>query len=78
MPETVNIEVYCDAGEDGPEPFGVVSQHRPELPKPFDAELQNWVKANFSHLSKGDSVEQAGEMVYEPNGEIIEFRKKND
>ncbi|RLM37212.1 MULTISPECIES: hypothetical protein [unclassified Haloarcula] len=76
MSRTVNIEVYCDVGHsDEPEVFGVASEHRADLPKPFDAPLQEWVRENFSGIEKGDSIPEAGVMEYEPDGEIIEFRK---
>jgi hypothetical protein len=78
MTRTVNIEVYCDVGDDGetPEVFGIASEHRPDLPKPFDGLMQEWVTKHFSNLDIGDSFPKAGEMEYEPNGEIIEFRRK--
>ena len=74
MTRTVNIEVYCDT-TDG-EVFGVASQHRPDLPKPFDASLQEWVEEAFDSLGPGEGIEEAGVMEYEPNSEIIEFRQK--
>ncbi len=73
MSETVNIEVYCDE-EDGV--FGVASEHRPDLPKPFDDQLQNWVQSTFKDLEAGDELLEAGEMVYSPNGDIIRFEAK--
>lgn len=78
MTRTVNIEVTCDSdGEGGIETFGVASEHRPDLPKPFNAQLQEWVRENFEgELEKGETIWEAGEMEYEPNGEIIEFRRK--
>lgn len=76
MSRLVNIEVYCDTGDDEPEVFGVVSEHRPDLPKPFDEPLQKWVQKNFGHLETGDSIAEAGELEYEPNGKIIRFRTK--
>lgn len=77
MTRTVNIEVYCDnSPEGGKDVFGVASEHRPDLPKPFDEPMQKWVNENFNHLDVGESIESAGELVYEPNGEIVEFRMK--
>ncbi|WP_336336885.1 hypothetical protein [Haloarcula brevis] len=78
MTRTVNIEVTCDSdGDGGIETFGVASEHRPDLPKPFDAQLQVWVLESFEgELDKGETISEAGEMEYEPNGEIIEFRRK--
>ena len=76
MTRTVNIEVYCDTTDGEPDLFGLASEHRPDLPKPFDSALQEWVQGNFTHLEAGESIQEAGEMEYEPNGEIIEFRKK--
>jgi len=78
MTKTVNIEVYCDNAEDGgQEVFAVLSEHRPDLPKPFDQELQEWASENFKNLEVGDAISEAGEFVYEPNGEIVEMRKKD-
>lgn len=77
MTRTVNIEVYCDnTPEGGVEVFGVASEHRPDLPNPFDEPLQEWVREEFAHLEVGDALEEAGEMEYEPDGEIVEFRRK--
>lgn len=76
VPTTVNIEVYCDATDGEREVFGVVSEHRSDLPKPFDEPLQEWVRTTFDYLDVGDRLPEAGEMVYEPNNTIIEFRKK--
>ena len=76
MTETVNIEVYCDNTDGERDLFGVYSEHRPNLPNPMDSPLQEWVHENFNHLEIGDSIEEAGEMEYEPNAEIIEFREK--
>jgi len=78
MTKTVNIEIYCDNAEDGEKDvFAVLSEHRPDLPKPFDQELQNWASENFNNLEIGDSIFEAGEFVYEPNDEIVEMRKKD-
>lgn len=76
MTETVNIEVYCDITDGEREVFGVASEHRPDLPKPFDSTLQEWVQENFDHLDVGESRPEAGEMEFEPDGDIVEFRKK--
>lgn len=78
MTRTVNIEVTCDSdGEGGIETFGVASEHRPDLPKPFDEPLQEWVHETFEgELQKGETITEAAEMEYEPNDEIIGFRKK--
>jgi len=76
MTESVNIEVYCDA-EDGKKViFGVASEHRPDFPKPFDKQLQNWVQDTFEHLEIGDELSEAGEMLYTPNDDIIRFETK--
>lgn len=74
---TVNIDVTCDAdGEGGIETFGVATEHRPDLPKPFDEQLQEWVRKQFEdQLESGETIESAAVMEYVPNGEIIEFRK---
>ena len=72
MSETVNIEVYCEDGE----VFGVASEHRPDLPKPFDDQLQDWVQSTFTGLETGDELPEAGEMVYNPDGDIIRFEAK--
>jgi hypothetical protein len=79
MTKTVNIEVTCDSdGEGGVETFGVVSEHRSDLPKPFNSQLQEWVQANFEgDLEEGETLWEAGEMEYEPNGSIVDFRKKS-
>ena len=76
MTKTVNLEVYCDVTDEEREVFGVASEHRPDLPKPFDEPLQQWVQENFNHLEVGDSIAEAGELEYVPSGEIVEFRKK--
>lgn len=68
---TVNIEVFgSNTG-----PFGVLTDHRPDLPT-FNDRLQNWVKREFSDMDEGDMDKHAGEMVYTPHGRIVEFRKK--
>jgi hypothetical protein len=72
MSKSVNIEVYCDDGET----YGVASEHRPDLPKPFDEQLQEWVQSTFNNLEAGDELPNAGEMVYNPNGDIIRFEAK--
>ena len=76
MTETTNIEVYCDTTDGERDLFGVVNDHHPDLPKAFDDPLQRWVRENFDHLEEGDSITEAGELEYEPNGEIVEFREK--
>lgn len=76
MTETVDIEVYCDETDGEREVFAVASEHRPDLPKPFDSQLQEWVQKNFDNLEVGDSLPEAAEMEYEPNGDIVEFRRK--
>ena len=76
MTRSVNIEVYCDKPEGEREVFGVVSEHRPDLPKPFDEPVQQWVREHFDHLEVGDEVLEAGELIYEPNGEIVEIQSK--
>lgn len=72
MTKTVNIEVYCDDGE----VFGVASEHRSDLPKPFDEQLQEWVQSTFDELEVGEELSEAGEMVYNPNGDIVRFEAK--
>lgn len=72
MSESVNIEVYCEEGD----VFGVASEHRPDLPKPFDEQLQNWVQSTFTDLEAGDKLPEGGDMVYNPNGDIIRFEAK--
>jgi hypothetical protein len=74
---TVNIEVYCDRPEGEREVFAVVSDHRPDLPKPFDDTVQEWAREHFDHLGVGDSVTEAGTLAYEPNGEIVDIRLKD-
>jgi hypothetical protein len=76
MTKTVNIEVYCDTTDGKRDLFGVVSDHRFDLPQSFDGPLQAWVHENFNHIEEGDSITEAGELEYEPNGEIVAFRKK--
>lgn len=76
MTKTVNVEVYCDTEDGEKEVFAVASEHRPDLPKPFNEQLQKWAKESFDTLEVGDSIPEAGEMVYEPNGEIIEIKKR--
>lgn len=72
MTRTVNIEVYHDGGE----VFAVLTEHRPDFPTPVNAPLQEWANEQFSDLDPGDSIHEAGEMEYEPDGEIIEIRRK--
>lgn len=77
MTRTVNVEVYCDTGANGEKDiFAVAGEHRPDLPKSIDGPLQEWAKANFEHLEKGDSLKEAGKLVYKPNGEIVEIKSK--
>ncbi|WP_135825590.1 hypothetical protein [Halorussus ruber] len=76
MTETANIEVYCDNTDGEQDMFAVVSEHRPDLPKPFESQLQEWVQENFDHLEVGDSLPEAAKMEYEPNEDIVEFRRK--
>lgn len=78
MTRTVNIEVYCDTPEGDREVFAVVSEHRPDLPKPFDAQVQAWAQAEFAELTVGQSISDAGELEYEPNGDIVEIRKHEE
>lgn len=73
MTRTVAIEVVCEA--DGGV-FGITEEHRPDLPKPFDEPLQEWIHKTFAgELEPGESREHTAEMEYEPNGEIIAFRR---
>jgi hypothetical protein len=76
MTRTVNIEVYCDTTDGEKDVFGVASEHRTDLPKPFNSQLQEWVSEQFAHVGPGEIIEEAGELEYEPYGEIVEFRKK--
>lgn len=69
--KTVNIEVYNEDRN----VFGVATEHNPDLPKPFDKFLQQWVQDNFDELAEGESVQEAAVLEYEPNEEIIEIRK---
>lgn len=75
---TVNIDVTCDAdGEGGIETFGVATEHRLDLPKPFNERLQQWVQEKFEgEVENGETIESAAEMEYVPNEEIIEFRRR--
>ena len=75
MTRSVNIEVYRDMENGRERTFGVLSEHRADLPEQFDLALQVWVVKNFRNLGLGNAVREAGEMVYEPAGAIIEFRK---
>jgi hypothetical protein len=72
MTRTANIEVY----RDNEELFAVLSDHRPDLPKPIDQKLQEWAKEHFVELKEGESIKEAGELVYEPNDKIVEMRRK--
>lgn len=73
--ESVNIEVYAETSGGEREVFAVVSEHRPDLPKPFDAQLQEWARSEFDELEPGDSTPEAGVLCYEPHGDIVEMRK---
>jgi hypothetical protein len=73
---TVNIEVYCDRPEGEREVFAVASDHRPDLPKPFNNTVQQWARMHFDYLEVGDTVREALTLVYEPNGEIVEIQVK--
>jgi hypothetical protein len=76
MTRTVNIELYCtEDDDDGRDVFAVVTEHRPDLPQPFDEQLQSWAESAFSHIQIGESIEKAGELVYKPDEYIIHFRK---
>jgi hypothetical protein len=72
MTRTANIEVY----RDDEEIFAVLSDHRPDLPKPIDQTLQEWARENFINLKEGESIKEAGKLVYEPNDKIVEMRRK--
>jgi len=74
MTRTINIEVYCSMENGEKDVFAVASEHRPDLPKPFDEHLQEWAQSTYSHLKPGESKETAGKMVYKPNDEIIDIR----
>jgi len=74
MSKNVNIEVYCEEYHEEKDVFGVVSEHNPDLPIPFDAPLQEWVKKTFTHLEIGDELPEAGTMIYDPYGDIIKFK----
>lgn len=74
MPQTVNIEVYCSMENGEKDVFAVLSEHRPDLPKPFDKPLQEWAESTYSHMEPGESIERAGKMVYKSDSDIVEFR----
>jgi hypothetical protein len=76
MVRSVNIEVYCDTSEGEREVFAVISDHRPDLPKPFDEEVQRWAVEQFPDLGGGDEIPEAGELIYEPDGNIVEIKRK--
>ena len=73
MTRTVAIEIVCEA--DG-SVFGVAEEHRPDLPKPFDDSLQEWVRETFAgELEPGEHHSEAAEMEYEPDGRIVAFHR---
>jgi hypothetical protein len=76
MTRSVNIEVYCDTTPDGDcEVFAVATEHRTDLPKPFDDQLQRWARQDFSDLENGDSIINAGSLMYEPNNKIVRIER---
>lgn len=75
MTRTVNVEVYCEMENGEKDIFAVVSDHRPDLPRPFDEQLQSWAQSEYSHLQPSESLTQAAEMVYEPDGYVVRFRE---
>jgi hypothetical protein len=62
---TTNIEVFC-VFEDGEiDVFAVASEHRSDLPKPFDESLQEWVTEQFGGLLKpGEFLGKTADMEY--------------
>lgn len=70
MTRTVDINVYCEIDET----FATLTELRPDLPKPFDNQLQDWAEHNFTDCDPGTVIENAGTFVYEPEGAIIEIR----
>ena len=76
MTRSVSIDVSCDIEEGEEVVFGVTQEHRPDLPEPFNDPLQDWVEGEFEgELELGETIEAAAEMEYEPDGEIVEFRR---
>lgn len=77
MTHTANIEVY----HDGTDVFGVLTESDMptvdddhDLPEGHLDDIDQWANEEYSHLESGESVENAGTLVYE-NGEIVEIRK---
>jgi hypothetical protein len=70
MLRTVSINVYCEANGI----FATLMEHRPDLPKPFDTQLQDWAQTNFNGCKEGEVIKDAGVFIYEPGGEIVEIR----
>ncbi len=71
--KTANIEVYCDTTDGKRDLFGIVTDSCRDLPEFYDP-LQKWVRESFDHLEEGGGLTEAGELEYEPNDEIVEFR----
>lgn len=72
---SVNIEVYCTTSRGQRDLFAVLSEHRADLPPRFDSELQDWAADHFGDLEQGAQVPEAGDFVYEPNGEILAIHR---
>jgi len=66
---TVAVSVYHDAGET----FGVVEEHRSDLPKPMSDAVDEFAVEYYDDM--GESGEGVGVMEYVPGGEIVEIRK---
>lgn len=76
MTRTVSIDVVCDIEGGEQVIFGVAQEHRPDFPERFDRPLQEWVEETFGgEFESGEVREGYAEMEYEPDGEIIEFRR---
>lgn len=73
---TVNIEVYCESAKSGKDVFAVLTEHRSDLPKPFNEQIQEFASEAYGHLDVGDSIVNAGILEYVPNGEIVDIRMK--
>lgn len=66
---TVAVSVYHDAGET----FGVVEEHRSDLPKPMSDAVDEFAVEYYNDAGEGG--ERVAEMEYVPGGEIVEIRQ---
>lgn len=73
---TITIEVYPDGPDGDRDVFAVLTDHTPDLPDGFDDELQAWANEHFDTADVDGGNENAGEFEYEPNGDIVEIRKR--